>query len=54
MTYDDTDLIEEAPPSPTERQLRRLMVPRPAAYVAEERLDVINDPDLEQLWRVQP
>lgn len=54
MTYDDTDLIEEALPSPTERQLRRLMVPRPAAYVASERLDVIHDPDLKQLWRVQP
>lgn len=54
MTYDDTDLIEEALPSPTERQLRRLMVPRPAAYVANERLDVIHDPDIEQLWRGQP
>ncbi len=54
MTYDDTDLVEETLPSPTERQMRRLMVPRPAAYVANERLDVVHDPDLEQLWRVKP
>ena len=54
MTDDDTDQVEEALPSPTERQVRGLMVPRPAAYVANERLDVIHDPDLEQLWRVKP
>lgn len=54
MTYDDTDLIEEAMPGPTERQLRRLVAPRPAVYVANERLDVIHDVDLEQLWRGQP
>jgi|GEM_PF-855475 len=53
MTYDDTDPIdqtERAQPSATERQLRRLVVPEPAAYAPDKRLDVIHDPDLELLW----
>ncbi|WP_170286125.1 hypothetical protein [Nocardioides rubriscoriae] len=32
MSYDDTDPIDDAQPSATERQLRRLVVPEPAAY----------------------
>lgn len=36
-------------PSATERQLRRLVVPEPAAYAPGKRLDVIHDPDLELL-----
>ena len=37
-------------PSATERQLRRLVVPEPAAYAAAKRLDVIHEPDLDLLW----
>ena len=37
-------------PSATERQLRRLVVPEPAAYAADKRLDVIHEPDLDLLW----
>lgn len=36
--------------SATERQLRRLMVPEPADYASEKRLDVIHEPDLDLLW----
>jgi len=43
-------LDDAAQPSATERQLRRLVVPGPAAYVPDKRLDVIHDPDLELLW----
>ena len=37
-------------PSVTERRLRRLVVPGPAAYAADKRLDVIHEPDLDLLW----
>ena len=46
MNYDDT-LVQH---SATERQLRRLVVPEPAAYAADKRLDVIREPDLDLLW----
>ena len=36
--------------SATERQLRRLVVPEPAAYAPDKRLDVIYEPDLDLLW----
>lgn len=36
--------------SVTERQLRRLVVPAPAAYDPRHRIDVIHEPDLEVLW----
>ena len=50
MNHDDTDSIDQAQPSATERQLRRLVVPEPAAYAPDKRLDVIHEPDLELLW----
>jgi hypothetical protein len=50
MNYDDTDPIDDAPTSATERQLRRLVVPEPAAYAPDKRLDVIYEPDLDLLW----
>lgn len=50
MNHDDTDPIDEAQPSVTERQLRRLVVPEPAAYASDKRLDVIHEPDLDLLW----
>lgn len=50
MNHDDTDPIAQAQPSATERQLRRLVVPEPAAYAQDKRLDVIHEPDLELLW----
>ena len=54
MNYDETGPIDPlgaaAQPSATERQLRRLVVPEPAAYAPDKRLDVIHDPDLELLW----
>ena len=34
----------------TERQLRRLVVPAPAAYDPSRRIDVVHEPDLEVLW----
>jgi hypothetical protein len=39
--------------SSTERKLRRLIVPEPAAYDPGTRLDVIHDPDLNLLWGAQ-
>jgi hypothetical protein len=47
MNHDD-----DTPPqqSATERQLRRLVVPEPAAYDASKRLDIIHEPDLDLLW----
>lgn len=36
--------------SVTERQLRRLVVPAPAAYDPSRRIDVVHEPDLEVLW----
>jgi hypothetical protein len=36
--------------STTERQLRRLIVPAPAAYDPSRRIDVIHDPDSDLLW----
>lgn len=35
--------------SATERQLRRLIVPAPAAYATGQRIDVIHDPDPDLL-----
>jgi hypothetical protein len=47
MNYDgDTPMQESA----TERQLRRLVVPEPAAYAPDKRLDVIHETDLDLLW----
>lgn len=37
------------PPSATERQLRRLVVPAPVAYDPHRRIDVIHDPDVDLL-----
>ena len=36
MNYDDTDPIDDAQPSATERQLRRLVVPEPEAYAKQK------------------
>jgi hypothetical protein len=47
MNYDDDTLLQH---SATERQLRRLFVPEPAAYAPDKCLDVIHEPDLELLW----
>lgn len=48
MNHED----ETTPPtqSATERQLRRLVVPTPAAYDPTKRVDVIHEPDLALLW----
>lgn len=46
MNHDDTPVQYSA----TERQLRRLVVPAPAAYDPSKRLDVIQEPDLDLLW----
>jgi len=46
----DNDDTAAPQPSATERQLRRLMVPEPAAYAPEKRLDVIHEPNLDLLW----
>ena len=50
MNHDDTDPIDQPEHSATERHMRRLMVPEPAAYAPNKRLDVIHDPDLALLW----
>ena len=47
MNHDDNTPVRA---SVTERQLRRLVVPEPAAYAADKRLDVIHEPDLDLLW----
>ena len=47
MKHDDDTPVQH---STTERQLRRLVVPEPAAYAADKRLDVIHEPDLDLLW----
>ncbi len=36
--------------SATERQLRRLVAPAPAAYDPSRRIDVVHHPDLDLLW----
>jgi len=36
--------------SATGRQLRRLVVPEPAAYAPGKGLDVLHEPDLDLLW----
>ena len=46
MDHDDTIPTQ----SVTERQLRRLVVPAPAAYDPSRRIDVIHEPDLDLLW----
>lgn len=46
MDNDDTTPQQ----SVTERQLRRLVVPAPAAYDPSKRIDVIHEPDLDLLW----
>lgn len=53
MNYDDTNPIDQAQPSATERQLRRLVVPEPMAYAPDKRLDMIPEPDLDLLWEGQ-
>jgi hypothetical protein len=40
MNHDDDTPVQH---STTERQLRRLVVPKPAAYALDKRLDVIHD-----------
>ena len=50
MNYDDPDPIDDLQLSATERQLRRLVVPEPADYAPDKRLDVIREPDLDLLW----
>ena len=47
MNHDDDTPVQH---STTERQLRRLVVPKPAAYALDKRLDVIPEPHLELLW----
>lgn len=47
MNHDDDNPVQH---STTERQLRRLVVPRPSAYALDKRLDVIHEPDLDLLW----
>jgi hypothetical protein len=46
--YDNTTLPQ--PQSVTERQLRRLVVPAPAAYEPNKRVDRIQKPSLDLLW----
>ena len=46
--HDDTTVPKQQ--SVTERQLRRLVVPAPAAYDPSKRIDVIHEPDLDLLW----
>lgn len=54
MNHDDTpDQQPAAQPSAIERQLRRLVVPEPAAYAPNKRLDVMHEPDLDLLWGAQ-
>lgn len=36
--------------SATERRLRRVVVPAPAAYNPIRRIDVVHNPDLDLLW----
>jgi hypothetical protein len=36
--------------SATERQLRRMVGPAPAAYDPSMRIDVIHDPDVDPSW----
>lgn len=52
MNYNgDTPAVgEPAQFSATERQLRRMVVPEPAAYAPDKRLDAIHEPDLDLLW----
>ncbi|HRI95997.1 MAG TPA: hypothetical protein PLZ93_10310 [Nocardioides sp.] len=47
MNYDDDNTWQH---SATERHLRRLVVPEPADYAAEKRLDVIHESNLNLLW----
>ena len=54
MNYDETGPIDQAQPSATERQLRRLVVPEPAAYAPDKRLDVIHEPLLYGLRTAGP
>ena len=46
MNHDGTPAQHSA----TERQLRRLVVPEPAAHAPKKRLDIIHQPDLDLLW----
>jgi hypothetical protein len=54
MNHDDTQpfdpMDQAAQSSTTERQLRRLVVPEPAAHAPDKRIDVIPEPDLKLLW----
>ncbi len=47
MNHDDDTPVQH---SATERQLRRLVVPDPAAYAPNKRLDIIDEPNLDLLW----
>ncbi|MEZ0579124.1 hypothetical protein [Nocardioides sp. MH1] len=46
MNHDDATSVQL---SATERQLRRLVVPEPAAYARDTRLDIIHEPALDLL-----
>jgi len=46
---DEHDDITEPQQSVTERQLRRIVVPAPAAYEPSRRIDVIHELDLDLL-----
>jgi len=37
-------------PSPTERRVRRLVVPEPSGFAQSERIDFIHRPDPELMW----
>lgn len=36
--------------SPTERRIRRLVVPEPSGFARSERIDFLHEPDTEPLW----
>lgn len=48
MNHDNDTPVQQQ--SATERQLRSLVVPEPAAYAPDKRLDVIHEPDLDLPW----
>lgn len=45
-----SSVSEQTDPSPTERRIRRLVVPEPSGFAQSERIDFIHDPDTELLW----
>jgi hypothetical protein len=50
MNHDDTDPIDRPQYSAIERHMRRFVVPEPAAYDPNKRLDVIHEPGLDLRW----